>query len=142
MQISLVIRVTTCERTSRYYRKVTEPFVYKDLVISSGDTRAVKSLILTLVNRNELAIHITTAILTRQSGIYNTPKQTFAAQIWSIIDKIRAKIDEMKPLSIQETEDTRSIHEDKYLAKIRWLGDILVGFPMDQFDAISAVYVD
>lgn len=45
-------------RTSRYYRNLTEPFLYKDLTFSTHHDHKIKRLFLTILERKELAVHI------------------------------------------------------------------------------------
>jgi hypothetical protein len=45
-------------RTSKYYRTVTERFLYKDIVISSDEVDVAKCLFLTVIDRYDLAFYI------------------------------------------------------------------------------------
>jgi hypothetical protein len=52
-------------RTSKYYRSLMEPYLYKDLVFSKHQAYEIQCLFLTILGRNELAKHIRSFTMTK-----------------------------------------------------------------------------
>jgi hypothetical protein len=52
-------------RTSKYYRSLTEPYLYRNLVFSKHQAYEIQCLFLTILGRNELAKHIRSFTFTK-----------------------------------------------------------------------------
>lgn len=50
--------LSTFSKTSKYYRSVAEPYLYKDVLLRGYDECTLKRLFFTLLDRKELAQHI------------------------------------------------------------------------------------
>jgi hypothetical protein len=50
--------LSALSRTSKYYRKLVEPMLYRDLTLRAVDNIQIKRLFLTLLVREDLPLHI------------------------------------------------------------------------------------
>ena len=63
------LSLSRISRTSTYYRRITEPFLYRDIKLNMLNPTAVESLCLNLVNRKPRAQHVQSLSLFKRSRV-------------------------------------------------------------------------
>jgi hypothetical protein len=116
--------LNTLSMTSKYYRTISEPHLYKNIVFASGDTYGIFNLLFSLLNRRELAQHIRSFTLLKEdldddeSDADIDPKcsvgEALHSDVWMFVPKINELIDE---LCVDET----------FAFAMRWLGNVIEG---------------
>ncbi|KAF2254714.1 hypothetical protein BU26DRAFT_514575 [Trematosphaeria pertusa] len=91
--------LSALSRVSKYYKAVAEPFLYEEIAIADSRHSAIKSLLLTLLNRNGLALRIKSFSLTMGGRGPPPPLRTDLGEAFkgtfSHMQKIGDKIHEM-----------------------------------------------
>jgi hypothetical protein len=122
---------------SNYYQAIAEPVLYKDIECSEETKYTLSLLLLTPIDRNELALHISTirwnsgnrsGRLCSAHHAYDPDeaRKRLDALMWDRASKIRAKIDEV-------TTTDRGFTGDKS-EKLRWFSNVVTGGFLGRID--------
>ncbi|KAF2651245.1 hypothetical protein K491DRAFT_682343 [Lophiostoma macrostomum CBS 122681] len=92
---------------SRYYREISEPFLYRDITFGTSDDVGIKLLFLTLLQRKELAGHISTFTLVPSESRIQVPGHSNARdlshEIWRDLGRIHQTIHDIGGPSMDPT---------------------------------------
>jgi len=98
-------------KVSKYYRAIAEPHLYQALGFKSVEWESLTRLLLTLIKREDLALHIT--IFTLDCGT-NIPMQSIlpsmeniGQDLWNSVSAIRDKLNDV--LSLKRSSDGTSL---------------------------------
>jgi len=105
--------------TSKYYRSLAEPQLYRELTFSTKQYIDLMLLFETLVDRQDLARHIRSFVLTNTGVSDTTPgfDDMFFLRLWKKVDTFKQIIDQAIPPDFKELAT-------------RWLGRIFSGAPV------------
>lgn len=81
-------------KTSKYYKLVAEPALYKQIVLKDNDADAIKRLLFTLVARRPLADNISSIELVGPSRGILKPIKTIGSDLWESAPLIQKVLDE------------------------------------------------
>jgi hypothetical protein len=92
-------------KVSRHYRAIAEPYLYETLKFNGHNRKSLVKLFLTLVRRNELALHIKTfnwsPSLPEHVENELVDMQSLRIRIWEAADILHQEVDRiMSPMSL------------------------------------------
>ncbi|KAF2833105.1 hypothetical protein CC86DRAFT_376336 [Ophiobolus disseminans] len=113
-------------RTTKYYRALSEPYLYKNPEFATNEARRIILLFQTIVRRQELAKYIRSFTVTPDQGLnaHSTFTQADDTEMWqnvTIVKEVIAKITQRRDLKLT----------------LRWFGLVFGGEPL--FDGALAI---
>ncbi|RAR15439.1 hypothetical protein DDE83_001268 [Stemphylium lycopersici] len=79
------LSLSRLSRTSTYYRRITEPFLYRDIKLDILNPTAVESLCLNLTKRKPLAQHVRSLSLFQKGAFPSAPKGRVRAHSFPVL---------------------------------------------------------